>query len=509
MKKREYQYILFDLDGTLTDSREGIVKCVKEALSHFGIEQTEQELEKFIGPPLVQSFPEFYGFDEEKTMEAIGIFRKRYNTVGVYENEIYPGIAGLLKECKKEGKIIAVASSKPENMVHKVLSHFEIEKYFDVIVGSLGEDQRNSKIEVMQETLRQLFFKQVKQEDIASIDFRKIPTEKIVMIGDRHFDIEGANWFGMDSIGVTYGYALEGELKKAGATYLAKDMHELRKILLNRWQSDADIERKSFSKSLEMVAPLALYWIISGVATLFVAAFLGILKQSATKQVVEWIVSHSKELSVFANAVGTIATLPVSIWYYRKYKIPDVSQIVTRRNNKHLKQLLWAIFGASFGLAMTLNIMMGYIPGLYTASYEEVGSIQYSVPLLVGVFVFGILTPIGEELMFRGVIYNSLKRYFPPMISMWVCAFIFGLYHGNLTQFVYATAMGFFMVWVYERIGKLQAPIFIHCGANCFIYVISKNAEISAKVSQPIGLFFFFACAVISIGWIVRKTKSA
>lgn len=213
-----YQYILFDLDGTLTDPKIGITSCVQYALHKLGIEEPDlDELEPFIGPPLTDSFREFYGFDDETVQQAVIYYRERFSTVGLFENDIYPGIAQMLERLKQAERRLAVASSKPTVFVKQILEHFEILSYFDVIVGSELDGTRAKKEEVVEEALRQLLC------DGNGHD--------IVMVGDRKFDVEGAKAYGIDSIGVAYGYAACGELEEAGADVIVETVEELEKAL--------------------------------------------------------------------------------------------------------------------------------------------------------------------------------------------------------------------------------------------------------------------------------------
>lgn len=216
-----FQYLLFDLDGTLTDPKIGITTCAQYALRHFGIEEPDlDKLEPFIGPPLLDSFREFYGFDEEQGKEAIKVYRERFSSVGLFENEIYPGIEEMLAHLKQAGKKLAVASSKATVYIVRILEHFGIEKYFDVVVGSELDGTRTKKEEVIEEALRQL------------CRGEKIENDRIVMIGDRKFDMEGAKKFGLISVGVSFGYAVPGELEQAGADYLVDTVAALERLLL-------------------------------------------------------------------------------------------------------------------------------------------------------------------------------------------------------------------------------------------------------------------------------------
>ena len=216
-----YQYILFDLDGTLTDPKIGITTCVQYALHKMGIEESDPDrLEPFIGPPLTDSFREFYGMNEEEAVRAVEYYRERFSTVGLFENEVYSGIPELLARLKKDGRKLAIASSKPTVYVKKILEYFSIYEYFDIIVGSELDGTRCRKEEVVEEALEQLS---------ADDKFRK---RDAVMIGDRKFDIEGAKAHQIPSIGVNYGYAADNELVEAGADCVVRNVKELSEVLL-------------------------------------------------------------------------------------------------------------------------------------------------------------------------------------------------------------------------------------------------------------------------------------
>ncbi|MGN0364363.1 MAG: HAD hydrolase-like protein [Suilimivivens sp.] len=219
-----FRYCLFDLDGTLTDPREGITKSVQHALRAFGIEESDlTKLEPFIGPPLKDSFMEFYGFTEEQAVKAIKIYRERFAPIGVLENQILPGVSQMLEKLQKAGIHLAVASSKPTIFVRQILQHFSIEQYFDVIVGSELDGTRGTKEEVVEEALRQLGVLTMQ------VDKRH---SSCAMIGDRKFDMQGAKAHGITGVGVEFGFAQPGELEAEGADYIANTVEELQEYLL-------------------------------------------------------------------------------------------------------------------------------------------------------------------------------------------------------------------------------------------------------------------------------------
>ena len=216
-----FPYVLFDLDGTLTDPKPGITQCVQYALRCMGIEEPDlDKLEPFIGPPLTDSFREFYGMDQEQAAEAVAKYRERFSEKGLYENEIYPGMKQMLENLKTAGCHLAVASSKPEHFVKLILDYFDIDGYFEVIVGSELDGTRCQKEEVVAEALRRFF------------PDGNIPCDDIVMVGDRKFDIIGGREKGLHQIGVAYGYAPEGELEAAEAEYIVNDLDELERVLI-------------------------------------------------------------------------------------------------------------------------------------------------------------------------------------------------------------------------------------------------------------------------------------
>ena len=210
--------LLFDLDGTLTDPKEGITKCVQYALKHFGIESETEELMCFIGPPLVDSFKEFYKMTEDDALVAVEKYRERFRDIGIFENGVYVGISHMLSKCKDMGYIIGLATSKPEEFAIRILEKYELAKYFDEITGSTMDGSRNNKTDVIREAF-------------ARMNITECNLDEVLMIGDREHDIIGAKNCGIESVGVNFGYALDGELQAAGADYIVDSVNELEDLL--------------------------------------------------------------------------------------------------------------------------------------------------------------------------------------------------------------------------------------------------------------------------------------
>ncbi len=208
--------ILFDLDGTLTDSGEGIINCAILALEHFGLPVPSREaMRVFVGPPLHESFIR-HGVPADKAEEAVAVYRSRYVPTGMFENTPYPGIREMLEALKAAGYTLYVATSKPEQMSIEILEHFDLAKYFDKICGATMDTSRTNKELVIAYLL-----------DKCGKD------EKIIMVGDTKFDVIGAAVHGIPTIGVSWGYGKISDLEEAGAAAIVHTAEQLCQALLD------------------------------------------------------------------------------------------------------------------------------------------------------------------------------------------------------------------------------------------------------------------------------------
>ena len=210
------KYILFDLDGTIIEPKEGITKSIAYALDHFNIHIEDLDsLCKYIGPPFREIFMEDYGFSREEVEKVLGKYRERFSKFGVYENELYPGMENLLKNLKY--KKLIIATSKPTIFAEKILDYHNVKQYFHFIGGCELNGERSTKGEVIKYVL----------------DYNQISSkDEVVMIGDRKYDVFGAKENDIESIGVLYGYGGFEELSGAGADYLAETVEDLLKMLI-------------------------------------------------------------------------------------------------------------------------------------------------------------------------------------------------------------------------------------------------------------------------------------
>lgn len=503
-----YHYVLFDLDGTLTDPKEGICKSVQYALHAQNIEEPDlDKLEPFIGPPLMASFQEFYGMDETKAKKAVAKYRERFEKVGLYENEIYPGMEEFLARLQDEGIRLAVASSKPREFVEKILKHFCIEQYFEVVVGSEKDGRKVEKTDVIREALAKLFA--VQEEKIISVDMNKsgeekehqdgkeakkkakriIPIDDILMVGDRKFDILGAHTFLLDGAGVSYGYAPEGELEEAGADYITDNLEELFGIITGEDFRERYKKTRALQKSLQILSPIVYDFLLSFVILFFLKWGLDVLLRGPLGRFGGWFYTNSKQVAVYFDAFSTALCALVFAGIYKREKYHPISQVVRRRNHKRLMGAALPLAGASMCLALFLNILFSFLRFFsLSAAYEGVADIQYSVPMVFGLLNYGFIKPVEEELVFRGLVYGRMRKYFSAVVAIPVSALLFGAYHGNLVQLVYAFIMGCFLAYVFEKYKSLKASLLVHSGANLIVYITSSSPGVNQLVFTKGGI---------------------
>lgn len=212
----KYAYILFDLDGTLTDPALGITNAVIYALRHYGIEvQDRRELYPFIGPPLTDSFEKYFHFTHEQAVEAVELYRVYFRDIGLFQNTVYPGIPALLAALKTAGAKLVLATSKPTVFAQRILEHFKLRPFFHLVCGSELNGERVEKAAVIRFALDKL--------GVTALD-------RVIMVGDRSFDIEGAAACGLPAIAVSYGYGNQEEL--TNATAVADTVEVLQQLLL-------------------------------------------------------------------------------------------------------------------------------------------------------------------------------------------------------------------------------------------------------------------------------------
>ena len=486
------QVILFDLDGTLTDSGPGIMRSVQYALEKMGRPVVDlQALRCFVGPPLKEQFMAYAGFDDGEALEAIRYYRERYTDKGMFENEVYPGIEDILKLLVDRGRILAVASSKPEVYVRQILDHFGLSGYFREIVGA-ELDGRTSKSEVIEEALRRLGMSTHRQA--------------VLMVGDRDYDVIGAHHCGLQCIGVAYGYGSREELKKAGAAYVADSVSGLA-VLAESDEDDETVETNSIdmgnfleaplastseSRSVRIVSdvqeppyeesvvkkiwrviyPVLLHFAITTAVTTvgygfiaIVAIFLlGITDQTEITD----MMMHGV---VLLTGVANLVSMPVQL------KLIQMDERRRKHRQYHYRRrperdcsasVMLGVVLSAIALCQILNdlITLSNISEIFPGYQETSAQVFDGQSILMLLAVVVIVSPVIEELVFRGLLQQRLRDYLGRGWAIVLSAVTFGVYHGNVVQFIYASLIGVFLGCVLERTQDMRAPITAHIVAN-------------------------------------------
>lgn len=451
-----YRYILFDLDGTLSDPKVGICTSFQYALSKLGIDEPDiDKLEPVIGPPLKESFANMYNLGEEEIQQGITYYRERYSDVGKFENEIYPGIPELLRDLKKKDRVVAVSSSKPTVYVEEILEHFGIREYFDYVVGALLDGTRDKKEDIINETIRQMF-------DGAEPDY-----DEIVMIGDRKYDIEAAINVGISNIGVTYGYGSREELEEAGATKIVNTVEGLRSLLLipmgfsapspasvNRDKETSskaktpeelkamskDISRKSFANTWGFVGPALIYGLGSYAFSSGLVLLAGLFYKNKAE--------YPEFLAVLLFGLGHAIACLFVMKDFKSVAKHIKENTVTEPNFKFAIPAFFAelILAVAFGGSYKISSLM------QQGSAEEPA---YVPPFVISLIVFGIMVPAASNFVFSGICYHRASKFMkgtvPMLFTIIICSFVMGKI--SSTGLALALMMGI-SIYIADKMGK-------------------------------------------------------
>ena len=514
------QVILFDLDGTLTESGEGIINCVQYALEKLGKKEEHPEnLQCFIGPPLKEQFMKYAGLSEEEGEKAVVYYRERYTTTGIFENRLYPKIPELLELLKINNKILAVASSKPEVYVKQILKHFQIADYFTAIVGSELDGRRTEKAEVIEEALRRMHLEEER--------------DKVLMVGDRSHDVQGAISCGLQCIGVAYGYGSREELEKAGAVYIADSVEDLgilaspndeettenvesvRNIIPDREKvkkyeipetRKLEKEEKEMPESAKkkekfrystagqiwrLIYPFLIHYGATLLAT--IALYLVYLIQAGGLQETASAGQRLINSTLYVTLIGDLTAAMILYLFYRKDQMHRKEGFSgTGKAFVWAPPVIWfSVIILAIATGQFLNDLINglHLNDLFTG-YSEVSEQAFSgQPVGLMILVVGIIGPICEELMFRGIVFHRLKDWVKPQAAIVISALLFGIYHGNVVQFFYATCMGVMLAVIYDKTGTLWISIVAHIAAN--LWSLFGSSFWSSLWQQiPAGMLF-------------------
>ncbi len=513
------KYILFDLDGTLTDPKLGICTCVQYALKSFGIDEPDiDKLEPFIGPPLIDSFMSFYSMTEEDARKAVEEYRKRFGTVGMFENKVYKGIPHMLRRLKKNGFHLAVASSKPTVFVEKILEHFKLRKYFEVVVGSNLDGTRTDKNEVIEEALKQLF---------KGTSIRK---DLIYMIGDRKFDIEGAKKQGIESVAVAYGYGEYEELTGAHADYIVFSPAELEELVMRETEeySEGRICRGK-GKGFGPISLKTVFTVVGCFLTFIILRFVfeillnfvfGTVGQFLPDRIWNFLIEGSNLDQGKALYEGNIGTI-ISGLSYILASIPLVffAKRFIGRTAREMYLLhpdapsaLQVITGVVFVLSFTLSTQIATVltnAAAASDAYRETAASQYSCNIVVGLIVYCLISPVAEEILFRGIIYTSFRSYAPIFMAIIISGIIFGIYHGNIIQGIYAFIFGCLMALAYEYYGSFYAALAVHILQNLVAYLGTYTLLRNTFITSWLFVAIMGAVALFSVIMLFRLRKKS
>lgn len=516
------QLILFDLDGTLTESGKGITRSVQYALDKMGITVEDPEtLRCFVGPPLKEQFMNYAGFTDEQAEQAVTFYRERYTTQGIFENELYPKIPELLEVLRINDKVLAVASSKPEEYVRQILEHFHIDHYFQEIVGSELDGRRTKKADVIEEVLERLQMKNQR--------------DKILMVGDKEHDVFGATSCGIRCVGVTYGYGTREELEKAGAVYIAESVEDLgilaspndeettelvESIRKKDWKKrhkekhrernkddkeqreknnrsgkdtdeisdtgrecndNADVNRDNAVQPAgagavifeiwRAVYPILIHWCIAILVTLAVIVLYTWQDRAKGLTVVpDQMLDRVFKESLYQLIISSVISGIILYLLYRSDQKKRLEGFIGQgRDFVWAPPVIWfCVVVMSIAVGQFLNDMIDVfrLNELFTGYNELASETMAGQPVWVLLISVGILAPVAEELTFRGLVFRRLKDWMPASVSIVVSAVAFGIYHGNMVQFLYATLFGALLAFIYHRTGTLWTCIVAHMVSN-------------------------------------------
>lgn len=456
-----WKTVLFDLDGTLTDSAEGITKSVQHALIQLGHEAPElEELNCFVGPPLKEMFMEYAGLSEEDGERAVAFYRERYVPTGMFENHLYPRIVRMLDLFEKEGITMAVASSKPETFVKQILEHFGIDDYFKVIVGSELGGARVHKKDVVEEALKRLKMEHHR--------------DQVVLVGDTRYDIEGAREAGIECIAVTYGYGTLEEIEAAEPIYIAESVSDVAECVLSQHKKKAEKAETVGYKLWRIVYPALLHL---GLSSLVGDGYMLILllMQFLNHGIVDVQAAYEKllENNNILTAIACLTLLPIALWFFRKdeWKRKDQglrNRLMTASRFGPKQMILVSVFFVLYSALLNQLIAWSGLHTLFSA-YQEIAESLFENKLVILTYVLVVVfAPFSEELIYRGLIYRRIRDYLGVKSAVVISALIFGIIHGNVVQFLFAFMMGLALAAVYERYRTIWAPIAAHMAVNLF-----------------------------------------
>lgn len=500
--------VLFDLDGTLSDSAPGITRCVQYALEkEFGIIRQPEELIEFVGPPLKEQFMLYTGCDEAMGERAVARYRERYRPVGIFENSLYQGIPELLRQLRAENFTIALSSSKPEEFCQQILETFDIAQYFDIVCGSDMEGRHTDKAEVIDDVLTRL-----------GMEGRR---DEVVLVGDRKYDIIGAKQRGIGSIGVSYGYGSREELETEWPDCIVDNVTELRNVLIGQARAGRkgtpspnspkaraarrEADGGPIFKVWRIVYPLLIHVGIGNLAALSISFLYMLFVLLSSNNSFGEIRSDMFQTVLFTGIADAIV-IPVAWLFFRadekKRATRGFHERLLNRNTFGPREVLLIVVMV-IGISSILNLLMAMLP-IHDEAYNSVAEEMFAeTGIVTQLVVIGVIAPIAEEIIFRGLVFRRLRDYVGFMWAAVASSLMFGIYHGNVTQAIFAFIMGMLFAAIYEHYGTMWATIAAHMANNTFA-AIENTIFSRVEISDVAYLVFILIAGLAGISAMCR-----
>ncbi|MBQ6544686.1 MAG: HAD hydrolase-like protein [Lachnospiraceae bacterium] len=511
-----WKTILFDLDGTLTDSAAGIIHSVQYALHTIGIEEPDPEkLRGFVGPPLHQYFKEYANLDDETAARCVAAYRERYAGQGAMENKPYPSIPELLLMLRKQGFRLGCVTSKETGQARRVLEQFRLSGFFNAVVGCDARETNVSKEELILRAMR-----------VMNVPYDR---NNVVMVGDRFYDIEGAQAAGIASVGVLYGYGTREELEKSGATYIADNVGELGRILCGTGKAPWTNGPATFGRRIwNVVWPILLWILISNIVASIAGGIYGAIygARLAMQDPSTWDVNGMVQdlysvlldykVQMILSVIGNIVSIPIMWRIYKKDEKGRTNRLFTVRTDRKpggVNAVLAVIMG--FSVSAVLNILIS-ITGIAEWMYEMNPS-RYdmldSLPLWAEFIAIVIFAPIAEELLFRGIIFRRVRDYSGYLMAAVLSAALFGSVHMDVVTGICAFIIGIIMAILYEYTGSLFTSMLFHAGFNFYSIAISllPVESMSDELANGILIGLLAVCAIaaaVTFMAFLKRNKS-
>ena len=457
--------IFFDFDGTLVDTAEGLTKGLAQAFDReLGMKVEDlSSLRRFIGPPFYVSFKEELQLDDAQVAACVAAYREYYSAQGMYECALYPGMKELLDKLAAEHFTLCVASSKPLEFVEAMLTHLQIRPYFTVVEGARADRPNETKADAIRYALEKIGMAERKSE--------------VVLIGDTKYDMIGAQEAGIDTIGVTYGYGDRATLESFVPACIVDNTEELGNVLIGQaraamgpafaaGQPKAAEKESIWTRLWRLGYPMLLGFGVQNAIAFIISAAMGVLLAVQGYNETEISDMIYGKMLIMLGIANTLSVPLFYLFFRMDEKRRQASQRGLLKKNRFNVGSFIAICLFTLGASQLVNVFVSVL-NIPSDVYDELNETVFtSMSLPWQIIIIAIVTPVAEEMLFRGLIYRRLREYRNAWISSIVCGALFGVYHGNLLQGVYTALLGFVICVIYEHYGTIWAPIIAHFANN-------------------------------------------